>query len=129
MKKFFPLIVFLFALAWVGVTLLPPRPSGEFDLAGFARLPALADGRLKPLDTVARTSLLELQGHQRFLTPDGRTLTPIEWLLDVLYHADLADHYQHFRIDNLDTLALFDLRPENGADKKFFSFAQLSPKL
>ncbi len=129
MKKFLPLTVLLLALAGVVASLFPPRPDSEFDLNGFAHLPVLADGRLKPLDTVARTSLLELQGKQDFTASDGRILAPIEWLLDVVYRADVADKYQHFRIDNLDVLALFNLQPEDGAAKKRFSFEQLKPKL
>jgi len=129
MKKFLPLTVLLLALAGVAASLFPPRPDSEFDLNGFAHLPVLADGRLKPIDTVARTSLLELQGKQDFTAADGRILAPIEWLLDVVYRADVADKYQHFRIDNLDVLALFNLQPEDGADKKLFSFEQLKSKL
>ncbi|HSY54611.1 MAG TPA: cytochrome c biogenesis protein CcsA [Opitutaceae bacterium] len=129
MKKYFPIIILLIALAGVAASLFPPRPDSGFDLNGFGRLPVLADGRLKPFDTVARTSLLELQGRQRVVAPEGRTLTPIEWLLDVFYQPGAADQYQVFRIDNLDTLALFDLQPEAGAGKKLFSFAQLATKL
>ena len=129
MKRYLPLLVLLLTLAGVVASLFPPRPQSDFDLTGFGRLPVLADGRLKPFDTVARTSLLEIQGKQDVTAPDGRELSPIEWLLDVFYKSDVADKYQVFRIDNLDTLALFDLRPEDGADRKFFSFEQLSPKL
>jgi cytochrome c-type biogenesis protein CcsB len=129
MKRFFPFAVLLIALVAVAFSLFPPRPAGDYDLNAFARLPVLADGRLKPFDTIARTALLELQHRQRVVTPDGRDLTPTEWLLDVLFRADLADHYQHFRIDNLDVISLFGLQREDGAEKKLFSFAQLSPKL
>jgi hypothetical protein len=86
------------------------------------------DGRLKPFDTVARTSLLLLQGRQRVTAPDGRTLTPDEWLVDVLFHADRADHYQDLEIVHPDVLALFGLGTEDGAGGKRFSYAQLQPK-
>ncbi len=129
MNRYLPLLVLLLTLAGVAYSLFPVSPHSDYDLAGFGRLPVLADGRLKPFDTVARTSLLELQGKQDATAPDGRELSPIEWLLDVFYKSDAADKYQVFRIDNLDTLALFNLRPEDGADNKFFSFEQLSPKL
>ena len=109
MKKIFPYAILLIALVAVIFSLFPPKPAGDYDLNAFARLPVLANGRLKPFDTVARTALLELQHHQRVVTPDGRELTPTEWLLDVLFRADLADHYQHFRIDNLDVISLFGL--------------------
>jgi ABC-type transport system involved in cytochrome c biogenesis permease subunit len=113
MKRHLPLLVLLLGAVYVGSTLIPPRDKSEFALRGFARLPVLVDGRIKPLDTVARTSLLVLQGRQRFVAPDGTTLQPVEWLLDVLYNPGLADQYKHFRIDNEEVRSLFGLTEED----------------
>jgi len=110
-------------------TLLPPRERGEYHLRAFGDLPTLVNGRIKPLDTVARTSLLVLQGRQRVTTPDGRTLQPAEWLLDVIFRPEIANNYQHFEIVHPDVLALLNLTPEQGAGKKRFSFAQFAPGL
>ncbi len=148
MKKYFPLAALLLALIAVACSLFPPRPAGDYDLNAFARLPVLADGRLKPFDTIARTALLELQHRQRVVTPDGRELTPTEWLLDVLFRADLADHYQTFRIDSPELLEMFGITEDtrrieytNPTAKLMaimgmlptmrsrFSFEELSPKL
>ena len=126
MKKFVPHLVLCVAAIAVASTLLPARQKSEFDLATFGRLPVLVNGRLKPFDTVARTSLLVLQGRQRVVAPDGRTLTPIEWLLDVLYVPGRADNYRHFLVDNQEVLDLFSLRPSNGDGGKRFSYAQLT---
>jgi len=128
MKKLIPFIVLGLGLVYLAFALFPAKPPGPFDLEAFGRLPVLLDGRLKPLDTVARTSLLLLQGRQAVLTPDGRTLTPDEWLLDVLFHPDRADHYQDLEIVHPDVLALFGLGTEDGAGGKRFSYAQLQPK-
>src|SRR5688572_30379249 len=113
---------------YLAMALFPPAPKTPFNIEGFGRQPVLLNGRIKPMDTVARTSLLMFQGRQRVATPGG-TITPTEWLLDVLYRPKLADTYQVFEIVHPDLLALFGLTPENGAGKKRFSFDQLSPRL
>ena len=125
MKSLFPALAALTALVSVAVTLRAPRSSGDYDIVAFGRLPTLVNGRLKPLDTVARTSLLVTQGRQRVSTADGRTISPDEWLLDVLFRPVLANSYQTFEIVHPDVLTLFDLTPEQGAGKKRFSFDQL----
>ena len=52
-------------------------------LADFGRLPTLVNGRVKPLDTVARTTLLVLQGLQaRDLGHAQRALVPADSDLD-----------------------------------------------
>ena len=127
MKKFLPLLVLLLGVAYVASNLRPPRNPASFDVVGYSRLPVLGNGRLKPLDTVARTSLLQIQGRQSFTTPDGRRPQPIEWLLDVSYRPEQADTYQVFEIVNPDVLALFNLKPTDGRKDKWFSYNQLSP--
>jgi ABC-type transport system involved in cytochrome c biogenesis permease subunit len=125
----YPLVVLGLAAAAVLYTLLPPRFRSDYDLAGFGHLPTLVNGRIKPLDTVARTSLLVLQGRQRVKAPDGRNLHPTEWLLDVIYRPEIANSYQHFEIVHPDVLALLNLTTEDGAGKKRFSFTQFAKGL
>ncbi len=126
MKKLLPWLVLLMAVGYVvSKSLRAPKNPAAFDVVGFSRLPVLVNGRLKPLDTVARSSLLQLQGRQSVETPDGRKPTPIEWLLDTCYRADLADTYKTFEIVNPDLLAVFDLKVEDGLDNKRFAYNQL----
>ena len=138
MKKYLPLIALLIAVALVGRKLVPPHNPGEFDVVSFARLPILANGRIKPLDTVARSSLLQICNatynapsiSTSFLvTPDNRKLTPIEWLLDASLHPELADTYQVIVIDHPDVLSLFGLAHNDGLEGRRFSFHQLGPKI
>jgi ABC-type transport system involved in cytochrome c biogenesis permease subunit len=117
------------ALLTVANSLRAPRNPGAFDLAGFSRLPTLVNGRVKPLDTVARTSLLMMQGRQSVVTPDGRRLSPAEWLLDLLYRPTLADTYATFEIVHPDVLALLQLTTDDGAGGKRFALQQFSPRL
>ncbi|MCX6948143.1 MAG: cytochrome C biogenesis protein, partial [Opitutae bacterium] len=152
MKKYFPFIVLLLGAAFVFTTLrVPEPPTGSFDLSGFGRLPVLVNGRLKPLDTVARTSLLAMQGRQRVSTPEisqAFVQSPIEWLTDVLFAPNKADTYPVFKIESSEVLDLVGLSAADtkiqydSSAKRFmavlgflpsaksrFSFNQLQPKL
>ena len=127
MKKLSPLLALAAAALAVVVSLLPPRNRTDYDLVGFGRLPTLVNGRIKPLDTVARTGLLLMQGRQRVTAADGRSVAPAEWLLDVLYRPAVANSYRTFEIVHPDVLALFNLTPADGAGGKRFSYDQLAP--
>ncbi|MFY9923200.1 MAG: cytochrome c biogenesis protein CcsA [Opitutaceae bacterium] len=129
MRKDLPLAVSLLALIWVGSTFVPRGNPARFDLDGFGRLPVLMDGRLKPLDTVARTGLLMLQGRQLVRDPAGQPVPPVAWLLDVFYRPSLADTYPVFRIDHPDVLSLFGLGSGDGDAGVRFPFSKLAPKL
>ncbi|HEX2099618.1 MAG TPA: cytochrome c biogenesis protein CcsA [Candidatus Synoicihabitans sp.] len=113
MKRFVPLLILFLALLYLGSTLWPRTPKTEFDLRGFGDLPVLANGRIKPMDTVARSSLLLIQNRQRVVTADGRRLTPNEWLLDAFFRPELADSYPTFRIDSPQVLELFGITEDD----------------
>jgi ABC-type transport system involved in cytochrome c biogenesis permease subunit len=129
MKKFAPLLLLLIGLALVAKSLMPARNGSDFDLVAFGRLPVVVNGRVKPLDTVARTTLVVFQSSQSVVAPDGSKLTPNEWLLDVMFRSSRADAYQHFEINHPDLLAIFNLTPEDGRGKRRFSYRQLEPKI
>jgi ABC-type transport system involved in cytochrome c biogenesis permease subunit len=129
MKKIIPLLVLVLGALYLGSKLLPARTGSAFDLTGFGRLPLLANGRMKPIDTVARNSLLLLQGRQTVTTPAGQSITPTEWLLDVFFHSDAADKYRTFEIVHPDLLALLTLNAEDGDGKKRFAYAEIAKKI
>lgn len=140
MKKLLPLLALLAGLAFVGRTLLPPKNPTAFDFVGFGRLPVLANGRIKPLDTVARSSLLQLQGRQEILAPNVEAplvASPTEWLLDVCFRPEKADTYPTFVIDHLEqpeVLNVIGRTPENlrikydGAVLNILAIADMVPK-
>ena len=113
------------AALWVVATLFPGKPKSEFALNEFGRLPTLVNGRVKPLDTVARTTLLMFQGRQSVTTFDGRRLGPNEWLLDMLFRPTLANTYPVIEIVHPEVLSLVNVTAEQGAGKKRFSHDQL----
>jgi ABC-type transport system involved in cytochrome c biogenesis permease subunit len=129
MKKYFPTAATLLAIAAIAFTLRLPHNPDQFDVVAFGHLPVLVNGRVKPLDTVARTTLLMIQGRQRVRTPDGATLTPVEWLLDVLYRPARADTYQTFEIVHPDLLSLLNIAPAEGDGGKRFSVRQMAGHL
>jgi len=122
MKRHLPLAILLLGVAYLGSTLWPPRNRSEFDLPAFGQLPVLVNGRIQPLDSVARNALLVMQGRQPIAAPDGQALAPIEWLADVLFNPAVADDYPHFLIQNSEVLAIFS--KEAGGQKRF-SFNEL----
>ncbi|WP_068772892.1 cytochrome c biogenesis protein [Termitidicoccus mucosus] len=124
-----PLAVLLLALVAIAAAIRPAKNKTAFDTEGFARLPVLADGRIKPLDTVARSTLLRIQGRQNVKTGDGRRLTPAEWLLDAAFRPDEAARHRVFEITHPDLLALLQLRTDDGDGGKRFSLDQLAPRL
>ncbi|HET7537658.1 MAG TPA: cytochrome C biogenesis protein, partial [Candidatus Didemnitutus sp.] len=129
MKKYFPLAILVLGVVYLASTLAPHADKTEFKLNEFGRVPVLVNGRIKPLDTVARTSLLTLQGRQRVVTPDGVTLTPVAWLADVLFAPAKADNYRVLLIENHEVADLLNVKPEDGDGGKRFSYLQLRDKL
>jgi ABC-type transport system involved in cytochrome c biogenesis permease subunit len=99
-------------------------PVARFHLRDFGRLPVLLNGRIKPIDTVARNSLLIIHGRQSVDLDDGAELSAIDWLTELLLNADKADQRKIFIIRNPETLAA--LGWDSGAGK-YFSFGQLFP--
>jgi ABC-type transport system involved in cytochrome c biogenesis permease subunit len=127
MKRFFPLLALLVAVAWVAASWLPPKVAqNEPDLITFGKMPVLVGGRVKPLDTVARNSLLIIHGKESLLLANGDEITALHWLADVLFKPATADEYPVFVIQNAEVLGLFGW--EQG-DRKYFSFTDLSPFL
>jgi len=127
MKRFLPWIILAVAAGSIAISWLPPKNSkGNFDFVNFGKLPVLVGGRVKPLDTVARNSLLIVHGKQELSLEVGRRLNAIQWLTDVLFNAPVADQYPVFLVQNAEVLGLFGWEQ---SDRKYFSFAQFAPFL
>jgi ABC-type transport system involved in cytochrome c biogenesis permease subunit len=127
MKRFLPWIIFAVAAGSIAANWLPPKTAKDnFDFAKFGKIPVLVGGRVKPLDTVARNSLLIIHGKQELRLEGGRRLSAIQWLSDVLFNAPVADQYPVFVVQNADVLGLFGWEQ---SDQKYFSFAEFTPFL
>ncbi len=113
------------ALVGAAVAAVGPSRIRGLDVAGFSSVPVLEGGRVKPVDTVARNSLLMIRGQQSFRYQD-RTVGPEEWILDVLFRPQVADAQPVFVINDPDVLGLIGLKQT--ADR-YFSFRQLVPHI
>ena len=127
MKRFLPIVVALLAVLWLASSWVPPKPKpDDFDTRGFSRIPVLAGGRIKPLDTVARNSLLIMRGKQTLRLEKGGTMQASRWLADVLFNAPVADTHPVFAVHNQEVLGMLGM-PQ--ADKRYCTFEELRPYL
>ena len=125
MKRFLPVIALALGALWVGASLFPLKgPKNGADLATFGKVPVLVGGRIKPLDTVARNSLLIIHGKETLRLANGQTLSAMQWLTDVVFKSEIADDYPLFVIQNAEVLGLFGWEQ---SDRKYFSFKELAP--
>ncbi|MCF7675394.1 MAG: cytochrome c biogenesis protein CcsA [Akkermansiaceae bacterium] len=147
MKRFIPYLVLVLAAVVVARALRLPSPT-DFDLSAFSRLPVLEGGRVKPLDTVARNSLLIIRGKQQvwspeanpkppsgfakvlewfgFKMPSGTMISADRWLADVLFNEAVADTHPVFAVDNPELLGMLG-KPRG--DKCYCTFGELKPFL
>ncbi|MBI4055545.1 MAG: cytochrome c biogenesis protein CcsA [Elusimicrobia bacterium] len=117
-------LLLVLAATWLSLPLTSYKTKGP-DLIGFGALPVLHEGRIKPLDTVARATLLMIQGRQT-LAAEGHRISALEWMLETMANPQKADLRKIFRIDDPDVLGLMGKEPKDG---KYFSFKTLSPRL
>lgn len=114
------------AAAWVLLGLRQPEPKSEFDLEGFGRLPVIVNGRLQPMDSVARNALLMLRGKQTVTSEDRKRTSAIEWLVNLTMAPEQSDRMPVFRIDHPELRSLLNL-PADGPN--YFAFHEISSRL
>ena len=115
------LIVVYLAMGVVRVT--KPEERNRFDYDTLGKVPVSEDGRIKPLDTVARNALLQvsgkqsLQGEMLFESEGGESRPAIVWLAELISDRPEARKRKVVRIDDPGVLGLLGKTPEDG---KFF---------
>ena len=117
MKKWIPWILAATFAAWVLSTLHYQSEAG-FHTREFGRLPVLLNGRIQPMDSVARNALLQIRARQSV----GQ-MSATAWLMETMMNPAAADALNIFRIDNPELLNMLQL-PEQ---RKYFSFNQIQP--
>jgi ABC-type transport system involved in cytochrome c biogenesis permease subunit len=95
-----------------------------FNIAGYGQLPVQVYGRITPLDTAARNSLLAIAKEQSVVRPDGVRISAIEWLMDLVMRPELADDYPVFKIEFPDELGFVGLARSG---QRHYSFNELAP--
>ena len=137
-QKWFPPLLMLVMALWFFGQLQPPKDKG-FDFNEFVKLPVVFDGRLKPMDSLARNSLLQIHQTQTLnlepwkgLTEKPKTISATEWLAYVMMNSQVADAWPVFRVDNPDLITFLKLPEKSAAqhqDGKHYSWNQIAPSL
>ncbi len=134
-QKWFPLFLMLAMALWFFGKLSPVKDK-DFAFAQFGELPVTANGRVQPLDSLARNALLQLREKQTLnLEPwkawneKPRIIPAREWLANAMMNSTVADKWPTFRVDNPDLIALLKLPEKDAAKKsdgKHYSWNQIS---
>ncbi len=125
MKRALPwIIVGLFTL-WVLAALRPPREQTAFKVAEFGRLPVVLNGRVQPMDSVARNSLLLLRTRQTLHDAKDGTIPALDWFMELTMKGEGADQRKVFRVDHPELRSLLGLPLEGNM---YASYAELEPQ-
>jgi cytochrome c-type biogenesis protein CcsB len=115
-----------------------PKKDGEFHTLEFGRLPVLLNGRIQPMDSVARNSLLQIRSTGDVpleLLPSWqfwrhpKKLKSTDWLLEVFFKPELADTRPIFLIHHPDLISELKLG-EKGVEKsglRYYTFSEIEP--
>ena len=135
-KWFPPLLTAVMAMWFVGQWTAPKEK--DFAFSEFGQLPVVFEGRLKPMDSLARNSLLQLREKQTLnLEPwkawneKPKIIAADQWLVTVMMDPPTANRWPAFRIDNPDVIALLKLPgkdPAQHQDGKHYSWNQIQPE-
>jgi cytochrome c-type biogenesis protein CcsB len=137
-QRWFPPFLMLLMALWFFGKLQAPKDK-DFVFTKFGELPVTANGRVQPMDSLARNSLLSLREKQTLNTEPWKAwnekpkiIPATEWLANVMMNPAVADDWPVFRVDNPDLMSLLKL-PEKDAAKKSdginYSWNQIQPSL
>ncbi|MBG7608870.1 MAG: cytochrome c biogenesis protein CcsA [Verrucomicrobia bacterium] len=94
-----------------------------FHFKEFAALPVVSNGRVQPLDSLARNALLAIVGKQR-VPGDDVPESPAAWLAELAYKPEIADDRRIFLIHHDEILGLTGL---TRGEEKTYSYTQILP--
>jgi ABC-type transport system involved in cytochrome c biogenesis permease subunit len=136
--RLLPAALTILMAVWFLGQMQPPKDK-DFAYASFGKLPVVSNGRVKPMDSLARNSLLQINEMQELdLEPwkemyqTHQTIPAIQWLANVTMNPQVADNWPVFRVDNPDLVAFLKL-PERDTkqhqDGEHYSWNQIEPSL
>jgi ABC-type transport system involved in cytochrome c biogenesis permease subunit len=100
------------------------KHSEPYNLEEFGKLPVVSEGRVLPIDSLARNTLRIVSGHET-LTRDKQSLPAVQWILDAFTDSPKWHEDKIFRIDHPDIVGMLHL----DAGQKYFSANDLAPHL
>ena len=91
----------------------------------FSHLPVQDSGRVKPLDTYASFTLMQLNGRRTCKNPEDEKVRAIVWLIDCMFQPSVAEQYRIFRVENSEVLSAIGMQPRKKRDN--YAYAELLP--
>lgn len=125
LRKYSPLLVAILIFSWVISDIFKTQFDG-YDFKYASSLPVLHNGRLKPMDSVVRHTLVSLHEKQS-LTVEGKSYAPNIWFFEMITNQDKPDRYAFFRFLNPDKVMPQFLGLNQS--KKSYSFLEMKPAL
>lgn len=136
------IIVGIFALWMLASLFRPVKAVDGFEVKEFGSLPVLLGGRIQPMQSIARNSLLSIRGKsavalsevkwwERFLGRRPEKLAATPWMMEVLFKPEAADDRPLFLIHHPEVkseLGLENLRTPEGQERKFFSYNEITSR-
>lgn len=108
----------LLAVLYFASSATPPKPRTlSLDLYRFGQIPVVSEGRTKPLDTAAASALLAISGRTQVTIGEEeskRRVPAIQWLLEVISEAKVADEREIFRVENLEVQETIGVKKREG---------------
>jgi ABC-type transport system involved in cytochrome c biogenesis permease subunit len=108
--RFLPALVVLLALAYVVSHAVSRKEASRFHFQELAGIPVRENGRVKPLDTVARNTLMVISKRRYFNDEEKKEQPAIRWLMDAM--TGKAGGHEVFRIEDDQLLRLLNLKPK-----------------
>ncbi|HEV8111958.1 MAG TPA: cytochrome c biogenesis protein CcsA [Planctomycetota bacterium] len=102
-----------------------PWSPRTIELAG--SLAVQEGGRVKPASTFARFALLRISGGQSLESVRGESLSPVEWLLDVMLYPEDAAREKVFLVQDSDAVAAIGLDVRDKKKRDRWSYEELQP--
>lgn len=120
MKKLIPIILVGIALLYTLKHTVPPKNPGAFDLNSFGRTPVLQNGRIQPIDTIARNALIQIAGVSKI--PESKTRA-LEWFMELISDGEKADSRNIFRMHHPEIIKDLNLSDKGYRKKQLYWYS------
>ena len=100
------------------------RCTTDFDIGGFAALPAQEGGRIKPVDTVARSALLLIASRTSYTNQEDERIGAVEWFTELAMNPTLSAERRVFRIDHPEVAGILGVNHE---ERQYVSLMEILP--
>lgn len=120
MKKIIPIVLTSIAFIYTLMHAFPPKEEEGYRINDFGRTPVLLNGRIQPIDTVARNALIQIAGKSKI--PDSKT-PAMDWFMEVITDTEKADSRNIFRMHHPEVIKDYNLEGKGYWKKGLFWFS------